>query len=64
MAAEDYYDLFYEPFDYEDGGVTCKYCKCDQLEWRQINGNWKLFDPETEQLHECRSNFDIFKLRK
>lgn len=56
MAAEDYFDPYGEPDDYEDG-ITCRYCGVDELRWewgwaRGKGGRWCLMEGDGT-LHCC-----------
>lgn len=59
MRIEDYIDAFDPPDNWDDTGVHCKYCKCDQLEWCEARGErnqkkWVLLNSDGS-VHSCRS---------
>ena len=54
MSVEDYYPVGDGPPDDEhpEGGVRCKRCGADGLEWLDTGMRWRLID-ENAKPHEC-----------
>jgi hypothetical protein len=50
---DDYDDCKYE---YIPQPIGCKYCGKVGMEWKQVNGKWRLFDSGT--LHVCKQYFE------
>jgi hypothetical protein len=55
MAAEDYFDVWGDPDEFNESGVACRRCGAVYLEWRNREGRWRLYD-DFGKLHQCRQN--------